>query len=124
MEKPPPSSTLLMVVGAVTRPRIDFEPSNSEWSRRAYRSVPSCRRGTRLIRRVRPSEVLMMAPEENLDAFLGEDLFAAAAEAAKTVGLDSDDQWRYVRALHRRPQRQVFKQAVAWCASVDAVERI
>jgi HEAT repeat protein len=53
------------------------------------------------------------------------ELLEAALEAARAdESAQSEPRWRYVRALHARPEKAVFARAVSWCKSPDVIERV
>lgn len=51
-------------------------------------------------------------------------LFARAIQLAGNASTrDSDEYWRLIRLLHRRPEREVCEKATAYCTAGAAVER-
>ena len=66
-----------------------------------------------------------MSPPNNIDDMNPDALFASALQLALAdESRDSHDYWLFVRALHARPERDVFAIAVGSCESDSAIERV
>src|SRR5688500_12552 len=62
---------------------------------------------------------------DNLDRLESGALLARAIELAGVDETsDSDEYWRLIRVLHRRPEREVFEKAVACCTGTRPADRL